>query len=188
MITVTDNLKEAIIGESVAKKKYEYFANKATEENHPEIAHLFNAVAYAESIHIKNHIKALSKITNSQVNLNEIFNINEDEIEKLISDTRNNLIQAITGETFEFKNMYKSFVKNAKKEHTYLAEYSFHLARKAEKVHSKLFSNYLKQLDKNENFESIEIYVCKICGNVELREPPHICPNCEHDQKFFIKV
>ena len=188
MITVTDNLKEAIIGESIAKKKYEYFANKATEENHPEIAHLFKAIAYAESIHIKNHIKALSKITNSQVNLNEIFNINENEIEKQISDTRNNLIQSITGETFEFKNMYKGFVKNAKKEHTYLAEYSFSLARKAEKVHSKLYVNYLKQLDKNENFEPIDIYVCKICGNIELREPPNMCPNCEHDQKFFIKV
>jgi len=119
---------------------------------------------------------------------NEIFNINENEIKKQISDTRNNLIQAITGETFEFKNMYKGFVKNAKKEHTYLAEYSFSLARKAEKVHSKLYINYLKQLDKNENFEPIDIYVCKICGNVELREPPNLCPNCEHDQKFFIKI
>ena len=188
MITIEDNLKEAIVGESTARKKYELFAEKATEENHPEITHLFKAVAYAEGIHIKNHIKALSKITNSQVDLNEIFKINEEDIKEKVLDTRNNLIQAIAGETFEFKKMYKSFIKNAKKEHTYLAEFSFNLARKAEKVHSKLYISYLKQLDNEENIEPVDIYVCKICGNVELREPPNICPNCEHDKKFFIKI
>ena len=188
MITVTDNLKEAIIGESTAKKKYEYFAEKALEEKHPEIAHLFNSIAYAESIHIKNHIKALSKITNSQVDLNEIFKIDEKDIKAKVSNTRDNLIQSIAGETFEFKKMYKSFMKNAKKEHTFLAEYSFNLARKAEKVHSKLFIKYLKQLDNNQLFEPIDIYVCKICGNVELENPPNTCPNCDHDQKFFTKI
>ena len=121
MITVVENLKEAIIGESTARKKYELFAEKATEENHPEIAHLFKAIGYAESFHIKNHIKALSKITNSQVDLNEIFKLNEEEIKTQVSSTRDNLIQAIAGETFEFKKMYKSFRKNAKQEHTYLA-------------------------------------------------------------------
>lgn len=188
MITVVENLKEAIIGESTARKKYELFAEKATEENHPEIAHLFKAIAYAESFHIKNHIKALSKITNSQVDLNEIFKLNEEKIKKLVSSTRDNLIQAIAGETFEFKKMYKSFRKNAKNEHTYLAEFTFTLARKAEKIHSKLYIKCLKQLDNNEPFEPIDIYVCKICGYVELSEPPKFCPNCEHDQKFFIKV
>ena len=188
MITIADNLKEAIIGESTARKKYELFAEKASEENYPEIAYLFKAIAYAESFHIKNHIKALSKITNSQVDLNEIFKLNEEALKNQVSSTRNNLIQAIAGETFEFKKMYKGFLKNAKKEHIYLAEFTFNLARKAEKIHSKLYIKYLKQLDKNEPFESGDIYVCKICGNVELNEPPKICPNCEHDQKFFIKV
>ena len=62
------------------------------------------------------------------------------------------------------------------------------MARKAEKIHRKLYIKYLKQHDNNEPFEPIDIYVCKICGNVELSEPPKFCPNCEHDQKFFIKV
>ncbi len=188
MITIEDNLKEAIVGESTARKKYELFAEKATEENHPEIAHLFKAVALAEGFHIKNHIKALSKITNSQVDLNQIFKLNEQEIKQQVSNTRNNLIQAIAGETFEFKKMYKGFIKNAKKEHTYLAEFTFNLARRAEKVHSKLYIKYLKQLDNNESFDPVEIFVCKICGNVELGEAPNVCPNCEHDKQFFIKV
>ena len=188
MALAVDNLKEAIIGESNAKIKYELFAEQAQKEDYPEIDHLFRAVSFAESIHIKNHAQAIAKITNSEVNVHEIVKINKDQLKKLVNNTRNNLIQAIAGETFEFKKMYKNYKKNAKKEDMFLAEFSFDLARKAEIVHSKLYIKYLKQLDKKINFLHVDIYVCKICGNVELREAPKTCPNCDHDQKFFIKI
>ncbi len=81
--------------------------------------------------------------------------------------------------------MYKAFIKKAKKDDYYLAEFSFNLARKAEIVHSKLFIKYLKKLDSEENFEKRTLFVCTICGNVELDKTPSICPICEHDQKFF---
>jgi rubrerythrin len=188
MSVTIKNLEEAIIGESNAKRKYELFADKAMKEDLPEVAHLFKAISFAESIHIKNHLKALSKITDSQIDLNDIVTINEGELRDNVSDTKNNLIQAISGETFEFKKMYKGFIKNAKKDDQFLAEFSFNLARKAEMVHSKLFRKFLNKLDKNEIIKPIEIFVCKICGNVELENLPKICAICEHDQKFFEKV
>ena len=188
MSLIVDHLKEAINGETNAKLKYELFAEQAEKENYSEIAHLFRAISSAESIHIKNHTQAIAKITNSEVNVNEIVKINEDELKKQVKDTRNNLIQAIAGETFEFKKMYKNFIKDAKREDLYLAEFSFDIARKAEIVHSKLYIKYLKKLDKKENFEPIEIFVCSICGNVVLREAPKTCPNCDHEQKFFKKI
>ena len=185
---VIENLKEAIIGESNAKRKYELFAEKALNEGFPEIAHLFKAISTAESIHIKNHLKAIEEITKKSVDLNAIVNIEEKVLKKQVRNTRNNLIQAIAGETFEFKKMYKGFMKNAKKNDVYLAEFSFDLARMAEIAHSKLYIRFLKKLDKKEPFEDIDIYVCRICGNVELKKIPKICPNCEHDQKFFMKA
>jgi len=185
---VIENLKEAIIGESNAKRKYELFAEKALNEGFPEIALLFKAISTAESIHIKNHLKAIEEITKKSVDLNAIVNIEENILKKQVRNTRNNLIQAIAGETFEFKKMYKGFMKNAKKNDVYLAEFSFDLARMAEIVHSKLYIRFLKKLDKKESFEDIDIYVCRICGNVELKKIPKICPNCEHDQKFFMKT
>lgn len=185
---VIENLKEAIIGESNAKRKYELFAEKALNEGFPEIAHLFKAISTAESIHIKNHLKAIEEITKKSVDLNAIVNIEEKVLKKQVRNTRNNLIQAIAGETFEFKKIYKGFMKNAKKNDVYLAEFSFDLARMAEIVHSKLYIRFLKKLDKKEPFEDIDIYVCRICGNVELKKIPKICPNCEHDQKFFMKA
>lgn len=185
---VIENLKEAIIGESNAKRKYELFAEKALNEGFSEIAHLFKAISTAESIHIKNHLKAIEEITKKSVDLNALVNIEENVLKKQVKNTRNNLIQAIAGETFEFKKMYKGFMKNAKKNDVYLAEFSFDLARMAEIVHSKLYIRFLKKLDKKEPFEDIDIYVCRICGNVELGKIPKICPNCEHDQKFFMKA
>jgi len=185
---VIENLKEAIIGESNAKRKYELFAEKALNEGFPEISHLFKAISIAESIHIKNHLKTIEEITKRSVDLNVIVNIEENILKKQVKNTRNNLIQAIAGETFEFKKMYKGFMKNAKKNDVYLAEFSFDLARMAEIVHSKLYITYLKKLDNKEPFEDIDIYICRICGNVELIKIPKICPNCEHDQKFFMKA
>ena len=116
-----------------------------------------------------------------------LFRINTQLIDIVIHQ-KNNLFEAINGETFEFKKMYKSFIKNARKEDIFLAEYSFDLARKAEIVHSRLFKKYLEKLGKHKIFPPIEIYVCSICGHVELRNQPIICPICGHDEKFFKKI
>lgn len=185
---IIDNLKEAIIGESTAKAKYTLFALKAKEEGHMEIAHLFTAISFAEEIHIKNHLKAYEKISDTKIDMEELVKIDEIELQKKVEDTRNNLIQAIAGETYEFRKMYRSFMKNAKKMNTYLAEFSFNLARNAENVHRKLYIDYLKMLDENRMRENEDIYVCQICGNVEIGKLPSTCSICDHDKKFFKKI
>ena len=151
------------------------------------ISNLFSAISSAEGIHVKNHLKALEKIRNSKVIIEDIVHIDTQQLQNNVKSTRENLLQAIAGETYEFKKMYKTFIKNARYNNLYLAEYSFNLARKAEKVHSKLFKKFLKNLDNGNHTEKQDLYVCQICGNVELGEPPRICPVCEHDQKFFKK-
>ncbi|MFX1365213.1 MAG: rubrerythrin family protein [Promethearchaeota archaeon] len=185
MSIVIQNLKEAINGESNAKRKYELYAEKAREENLPEVAHLFEAISAAEAIHIKNHTRALKVLTDTDVNIENFIEVNETNLKDQIKDTKANLIDAINGETYETKKMYKNFIKNSKKEGSEVTELSFSLARKAEKIHAKLFSMYLKLLENNKSFEKLKIFVCQICGNVEFEVPPSICPICEHSQKFF---
>lgn len=186
--TVVDNLKKAIIGEYIAKRKYELFSKKAQKENYHMIATLFKTVSMAEGIHIKNHMQALEKITNKQYKLENIVGSDETKLSINVNSTKENLMDAISGETYEFKKMYKSFIKNAKKKDIYLAEFSFDLARKAEKVHSELFTKFLKLLDNGKNVDEIAIFLCKICGNVELNQAPLVCPNCDHDQQFFEQI
>jgi len=188
MSIVIENLKEAINGESNAKRKYELYAEKAKEENLPEIAHLFKAISMAEAIHIKNHVRALEVITESEVKAENFVDVNEEALKLNVKETKSNLLDAINGETYETKKMYKIFLKNSKKEGNDVAELSFSLARKAEKVHAQIFSRYLKQLEKNEIIEGRKIFVCQICGNVEFDDPPSVCPLCDHSQKFFNEV
>ena len=149
------------------------------------IAKLFKTVSKAEEIHIKNHLQALKKITNKPHTLQSIISSKDLNLTIESKSTRKNLMDAITGETYEFKNMYKKYIRNAKKKDIYLAEFSFDLARKAERVHSELFTKYLKLLEKGKVIEQIPIFLCIICGNVELDQAPLICPNCDHYQQFF---
>ena len=188
MKEVIENLKEAINGESIAKRKYELFAEKAKEEGLIQIAYLFNAVAFAESIHIKNHLKALTILIGAEPKLEEFAKINEEEIKSIVKDTKTDLINAIAGEMFEFKKMYKNFIKIADKAGRDVAELSFTLARYAERVHAKLYTMVLKKLEANKPREIKEIYVCKICGNVEINKIPLKCPVCDHGPSFFIKI
>lgn len=189
MEIVIENLKEALMGESKAKKKYKLFSKRAMEENLPKVAKLFKAISSAEAIHIKNHLRALTVITGNEADLDSIVKINEQEMQNLVKTTQENLLEAIEGETYETKKMYKGFVKNAKKTKANVAELSFSLARQAEKVHADIFSDVLKNLEKGKPpLDSSDIYVCQICGNVEFENPPSVCPVCDHSEKFFEKI
>ncbi|MHA1146879.1 MAG: rubrerythrin family protein [Promethearchaeota archaeon] len=188
MTIVIENLKAAIKGESKAKKKYELFAEKAEQENLPIIAKLFKAISSAEGIHIKNHLKALLVLTKSKTNKNDFVIIDEKELQSQVKDTASNLKNAIAGEMYETKKMYKKFVKNSTSKGFEVAELSFQLARKAEKVHAKIYSQYLKKLEKSQKIEDREIYVCQICGNIEFNDPPSVCSICDHTKRFFKKV
>ena len=187
MSNVIENLKEAINGESNARRKYELYAEQAAKENLPEAAKLFKAVAHAESIHVKNHLKAMASITNEEVNPDDFVVIIENKLKEKVKDTRSNLAAAIAGETYEVKKMYKDFLKNARAGEYDVVELSFQLARDAEKIHAKLYSLYLKNLKKGKPIESIDIYVCTICGNVELKEQTKACKVCDHSPRFFMK-
>ena len=183
-----DNLKEAINGESNAKRKYEMFAEIADKENHPQIARLFKAISIAESIHIKNHIKALSVITNSEVNTEKFVKVDEEALKEKIKSTELNLIDAMEGELFETKKMYKNFIKNSKKENKAVAELTFTLARKAEKKHASLYRKYHNLLMNKKPIEVLDLFICQICGNVELDNAPDVCPICDHSKNFFQKL
>ena len=89
-----DALKEAFAGESQANRKYLAFAAKADQEGFSQAARLFRAAAEAETVHAHAHLRAL----------------------KGIKSTKENLQEAIAGETHEFKSMYPGMIETAKAE------------------------------------------------------------------------
>lgn len=157
------NLWEAFAGESQANRKYLAFAEKADRDGYAQVAKLFRAAAYAETIHAHAHLRAL----------------------KGIGDTTENLKEAIAGETHEFKNMYPDMIKDAKEEGNKAAERTFTYANEVEKVHADLYTKALEDL---ENPTEADYYVCKVCGYTCENEAPDKCPVCGANSNAFVKT
>jgi rubrerythrin len=157
------NLEEAFAGESQANRKYLAFAKQADQEGYTRIAKLFRAAAEAETVHAHAHLRALGGI----------------------GKTADNLKEAISGETHEFKSMYPGMIEAAKEEGQKAAERSFVYANAVEEVHANL---YQKALDNMENKESVDYYVCSVCGYTCENEAPDSCPVCGSKAKAFSKV
>jgi len=157
-------LKEAFAGESQANRKYLAFAAAADKESYRQVAKLFRAAAEAETIHAHNHLRVL----------------------KGVKSTRENLQEAINGETDEFNRMYPGMITTAKAEGNKEAERSFNYANEVEKGHAKLYQKLLDTLGTSK--ESYPYYVCPICGNTVENEPPGVCPICGTAGKMFKKI
>ena len=155
---------EAFAGESQANRKYTAFAAQADKEGLPQAARLFRAAAEAEAVHAANHLRAL----------------------KAIKSTKDNLREAIAGETHEFKEMYPEMIAAAKEEGAKDAERSFNYANAVEEYHAKLYHGMLDGLD--EMKEICPYYVCPVCGMTVEREAPEKCPVCGVKGAMFKKI
>jgi rubrerythrin len=69
MGSTRENLQEAFVGESQANRRYLFFAEKADESGHKQIARLFRAAAEVETVHARSHLKVLGEIKSDKENL-----------------------------------------------------------------------------------------------------------------------
>jgi rubrerythrin len=157
------DLKEAFAGESQANRKYLAFAEKADHEGYPQVARLFRAAAYAETVHALNHLRAL----------------------KAIGATAENLKEAIAGESAEFQQMYPRMIADAQAEGHKEAERTFTFANEVEKVHAAL---YKKALETMEDKKLVDMFVCPVCGYTAEGEAPDNCPVCKAVKKLFKRI
>jgi len=128
------NLKEAFAGESQANRRYLYFAKHADVEGQPDIAGLFRDTAEGETGHAHGHLDYLKKVGDP---------VTGDPI----GDSVKNLKSAITGETYEYTQMYPGFAKTAREEgFEEIAEWFETLAR-AERSHAGRFQKGLDTLN-----------------------------------------
>lgn len=157
-------LMEAFAGESQANRKYLAFAKQADKEGYKQAARLFRAAAEAETIHAHNHLRALGGI----------------------GSTRENLKEAVAGETHEFKDMYPQMIADADLEGATEARRSFTYANAVEKVHAGLYQKALDNLDAAA--EEFDYYVCPVCGHTVERGAPDTCDVCGAKGSVFIRI
>ncbi|OGW38008.1 MAG: rubrerythrin [Nitrospirae bacterium GWD2_57_9] len=166
MSKTEQDLKDAFAGESQANRKYLAFAKKAEEEGYTQVAKLFRAAAAAETIHAHNHLREL----------------------KGVKSTRENLLEAITGESYEFQKMYPGMIADAKAENHQLALRTFTFANEVEKVHAALYQKALDNLEATGRNKTLDYYVCPVCGYTAEGEAPDECPVCKAKKQAFKKA
>jgi rubrerythrin len=165
-MSTLDNLKEAFAGESQANRKYLAFAIKAESDGYLQIARLFRAAAAAETVHAHAHLRVM----------------------KGVKSTAENLEAAIEGEGLEFKDMYPKFLAEAEKEKNREAATSFSNALAVERIHHGLYTEALDTLNAGRDLPASSIFVCNVCGNTVVGEPPDRCPVCNSPKKKFFEV
>jgi rubrerythrin len=157
-----NNLKIGFVAESQAHLRNLAFAMKAEQENYPQVARLFRAIAEAESVHAFNHFRLLGAVSSTQENLESAF-----ERENLAAST------------------YPQFIREANEEGNTSVATVLSYSRDVEKGHAKL---YKKALALTMAEEETEYYVCQVCGYVSDGSLPDVCPICGAPKDKFRKV
>lgn len=161
-----ENAQNAYAGESQANRKYSVFAEKAAAEGYPAVAKLFRAASEAEAIHAKRLLFILNAV----------------------GSTEENLKGAMEGENYEFMEMYPPYVEEAKKERKSEAALVFTHAMKAEEVHANLYLQALESVRGGKDLDAEKIFLCPVCGNVEIGEAPEKCFICGVPARMFREV
>ncbi|HOI59255.1 MULTISPECIES: rubrerythrin family protein [unclassified Methanoculleus] len=161
-----ENAQNAYAGESQANRKYSVFAEKAAAEGYPTVGKLFRAASEAEAIHAKRLLFILNAV----------------------GSTEENLKGAMEGENHEFMEMYPPFVAEAKKERKNEAAIVFTHAMKAEEVHANLYLQALEAVREGNDLDVGAIYLCPVCGNIEIGAAPEKCPICGVPARMFREI
>ena len=165
-IKTEKNLQEAFAGESQANRRYLFFADKAEQEGHTQVARLFRAAAEAETVHARNHFNAMDGV----------------------GSTVDNLTAAAMGEHYEFTRMYPPFIEQAERENNKRAKVSFEFANEVEQIHHKHFEEALKVVKDGQQLKDEPYFVCQVCGNTVTGEAPERCPVCGVARDKFKRV
>ena len=165
-MATNENLKDAFAGESQANRKYLAYAKKAKSEGYPEIAKLFLAAAEGETVHAMAHLQVTGNIRSTKENLDE----------------------AMKGESYEFKQMYPKFIEEARDEQNKGALTSFQNAMAVEQVHFSLFNEASNALAQGKDLPSRNILICTVCGNMVVDSAPDKCPVCGAVKDKFVAV
>jgi len=157
------NVHVAFMEEAKAYQRLLMFAQKAKADDLPQIAHLFRAVAAAESVHSRRHFALLESV----------------------ADTQTNLERAFQSETAVNGVYYPKMLQEAEEDAEEAASLVFSQARDVEELHANLYKRALNHLIAQ---RTTEYYVCTVCGYIAEREPPENCPICGTKKDKFQKV
>jgi hypothetical protein len=106
-----------------------------------------------------------------------------------VKTIKENLADAIAGESYEITTMYPEFLTAANAADNQLALTSLNYAYRTEKRHKPLYEKALTALQNNQlKTLSAEYYVCPACGNTYDSTPPKRCRISMTNGERFVKI
>ena len=157
----------AFTGESQARNKYTFYAQKARDDGYVQIAEIFEETAHNE----KEHAEIWFKLINDGLGI-----------------TVDNLKDAAGGEHYEWSEMYSGFAQTAKEEGFDSIAKLFKEVGEIEKTHLDRYNCLIKQVENGEVFKKqTEVsWKCANCGHIEQGlNAPDVCPVCAHPKAYF---
>lgn len=159
------NVETAFIGEAKAYFRLLAYAEKADQEEIPQMALLFRAIAEAERVHATRQLNLVKDL--------------------IVKDTDTNLEKSFQREKTVSENVYPDFIKDAEDEGETVAAQVFSYARDAEAYHAKLYERAIYDVIKD---KVSAYYVCQVCGYVTDKKAPEKCPVCGAPKEKFKTV
>ncbi len=126
------NLEAAFGGESMANRKYLFFADLAKQLGHVELARLFRDTAHQETEHAFAHFRLL----HPELVVADPTRLSPDEKLAILSRC---LELAIEGETYEYTTMYPEFAAQASQDRDRAAEAEFQAQIGESEDHAAIF-------------------------------------------------
>ena len=126
------NLEAAFGGESMANRKYLFFADVAHALGHNELSKLFRETAAQETEHAFAHFRLL----HPELTIADPASLSEEQKQAILARC---LELAIEGETYEYTTMYPGFAAQARQDRDSGAEAEFDEQTAESKEHAGIF-------------------------------------------------
>jgi rubrerythrin len=173
------NVLTAFAGESQARNRYTFFADRAREEGYQQIADIFDETANQERQHAERLFKLLK---GGEVEVQASFPAG------VIGSTAENLKAGAAGENYEHTEMYPGFAEVAREEGFEGVARIFDAIAVAEKQHEKRYLGLLDNVESGTVFrkDSEVVWRCRNCGYLHTgAEAPTACPACAKERAYF---
>ncbi|MBC8535715.1 rubrerythrin family protein [Feifania hominis] len=179
------NLGRAFAGESQAKNRYLFYAEKAKQDGYAYIEKICRYIAQNETAHAK---VFFDHIVNGMPN--DVNNLNIDAGYPFeLKDTINNMLYAKAGETSEYETIYPNFGKIAADEGFPAIAASFNMIAAIEGEHAKIFGTLHDKLANGSLYkgDAPVVWKCDYCGyETTSKDAFMVCPVCKKPQGFVI--
>ena len=176
------NLLASFAGESQARNRYTFFAEKARKEGYEQIAAIFEETADNEREHAR---RFFSFLEGGEVEIQAGYPAG------VVGDTAANLAAAAAGEHMEWTKIYKEAGDIAEQEGFKEVAYVFRAIAAVEAEHEKRYLKLMGNVKAGTAFKKDReiLWKCRNCGHVHKgKEAPGRCPTCAYPQSYFEEV